>query len=303
MPTRGVGVTDTATGAAVAEVATIERASPDITTTTTADPGAGGTSLAVTARDKFPQAGEFKIRVEAEIMYVTAGHGTGAGSFTVSRGKDGTTAVAHASGVTVAQILAYQQMEPIAASRETTYLGRSATFRTPGRAGTAGQKVFAIHNATGSAVLVNVKKLFVDLAMTVVKAITVLPPVIRVQRFTAVPTNGTALAKVPEDSNLTSNASVTLWQDASADGTSSGTALTITLPASNIVAEIYAPRWITAAGYEPFDRHVFLDNPDDTIILRALQGIAVFLDYTTTGQNPTTDMWLVGIEWEEFRAA
>lgn len=303
MPTRTAGVNDLASGASVVEVEVVERASPDLTTTTTADPGAGGTSLAVTARDKFPQAGQFKMRVEAEVMYVTAGWGIGAGNYTVVRGQDGTTAVAHSTGVIAAQVTAVQRVEPVAASRQTTFLGRAATFRTPGRAGTTGQKVFAIHNATGSGVLINIKKLTVDIAQTVVKAVTVLPPTIRLWRFTAVPTLGTALPKVAEDTSLTSNAAVTLWQDASADGTSSASALTVTLPASNIMAGIFAPRLITAAGAELFDTHTFLEAVDDAITLRALQGVAIFLDYTAAGQNPTTDMWAVGVEWEEFTPA
>lgn len=301
MPTRPVGVADTAPSTTSVEVDTVERPSPDLTTTITADPGSGGTTLAVTANSRFPGTNNYKINVESERMLVTAGAGTN--SWTVTRGIDGTTAVAHSIGVTVNQVVAVQRVEPVAAIRATSYLGRAATFRTPGRAGTAGQKLFAIHNATGSPVLVNIKKITIDVAVTVIKAVTVLPPVLRLQRFTAVPTNGTALPKVPEDTTLTSNSAVTLWQDASADGTSSGTALTVTLPASNIVAEEFAPRLITAVGYEMFDRTVFLEAPDDAVTLRALEGLCLFCDYVLATQNPVTDMYLIGLEWEEFRAA
>lgn len=301
MPSRPVGVADTANAAAIVEVDVVERASPDLTTTTTADPGSGGTTLSVTANSKFPASGQYKIRVEAEVMYVTAGQGTN--SWTVTRGQDGTTAAAHAIGVVVAYVVAVQRVEPVAATRQTSYLGRAATFRMPGRAGTTGHKICALHNSSTSTVLVNVKKITIDLAATVIKAVTVLPPMVRLWRFTAVPTNGTTLPKVPEDTALTSNAQVTLWQDASVDGTSSATALTVTLPASNIMAEAYAPRLITAAGYEPWDRFVFLEAIDDAITLRAGQGVCVFLDYVLATQNPTTDMWSVGLEWEEFTVA
>lgn len=82
-------------------------------TTTTADPGTGGTSLAVTSRTLFPQAGQFTIVVQdsetsktnREIMLVTGGTGAGAGSFTVTRGQEGTAGVAHAIGSYVAQVL------------------------------------------------------------------------------------------------------------------------------------------------------------------------------------------------------
>ncbi len=179
-----------------------------------------------------------------------------------------------------------------------TYTGRVSTFRTPGRAGTTGQKIFALHNATGSTVLVEVRKVAIDLAMTVVKALTVLPPIIRVHRVTVLPTNGTAGAKAPLDTTQTSSASVTVFGDASADGTSSAAALAATIPAGSILSQEYAPRFITAAGYEMFDRAELLE--DRGIILRALEGIVVNLDYTAAGQNPTTDMWTVSCEWAEY---
>ncbi len=182
--------------------------------------------------------------------------------------------------------------------RVISFKGRSSTFRIPGRAGTAGQKIAALHNATGSTVLVNVNRVSVDLAMTVVKAVTVLPPIIRIHRFTAVPTGGTTTPKVTNDTALTSNASVTAWQDASADGTS-GTALAVTIPASQILASEYAPRLITAAGYEMADRIKFFEGEPD-ITLRALEGIVVELVYVLATQNPITDMWIVQIDFDEF---
>ena len=185
--------------------------------------------------------------------------------------------------------------------RVITFLGRGATFRIPGRAGTTGQKIAALHNATGSTVLVNVNRVSVDLAMTAAKAVTVLPPIIRIHRFTAVPTGGTATPKVPMDTALTSNASVTAWQDASADGTSSATALTVTIPASQILTEEFSPRLITAAGYEPADRLTFFEGSPD-LVLRALEGVVVELVYNLATMNPITDMWIVQIDWDEYTA-
>lgn len=182
--------------------------------------------------------------------------------------------------------------------RIVTFRGRGSTFRTPGRAGTTGQKIAALHNATGSTVLVNVNRVSVDLAMTAAKAVTVLPPIIRIHRFTAVPTGGTALPKVGLDTALTSNVSVTAWQDASADGTSSATALTVTIPASNIMTEEFAPRLITAAGYEPADRLTFFEGSPD-LLLRPLEGIVVELVYSLATMNPITDMWIVQFDFDE----
>jgi hypothetical protein len=182
-----------------------------------------------------------------------------------------------------------------------SYSGKAATFRIPGRAGTVGQKLFSIHNATGSTIVAEVHKITIDLVQTVVKAVTVLPPAIRLWKVTVLPTNGTAATKVTEDSSSTaSSASVTVLQDASADGTSSATALTATLPAGTIVSEEFAPRLITAAGYEMFDRTEFMSDPLESVVLRPLEGLVVFADYVLATQNPITDMWLVGCRWEEY---
>lgn len=175
--------------------------------------------------------------------------------------------------------------------------GRAATFVTPGRAA-VGQKILALHNASGSAVLVEVSRITVDLLTTVAKAATVIPPVIRIQRFTVLPTGGTALAKTAQDTSGSSNASVTAWGDASADGTGSATTLTVT--ALGVVAQKWAPRILSAVGYEPVDTAPFFYGEPD-ITLRALEGVCVFLDQATvTTGNPATDRWLAEIDFREY---
>lgn len=183
--------------------------------------------------------------------------------------------------------------------RSYLFQGRSCTFRTPGRAGTAGQKLMSIHNATSSPVFVDVTKVFVDLNCTVIKAVTVLPPLIRLWKVTVLPSNGTSLAKTKIGGTTTSNASVTVLGDASADGTNSGTALTATLPAGTFITQEFAPRLITAAGYEMADRVEFLGG-GECVKLDALEGLVLFLDYTLATQNPTTDMWIAGMEFREY---
>jgi hypothetical protein len=183
------------------------------------------------------------------------------------------------------------------------YSGKVATFRTPGRAGTAGQKIFALHNATGSSVVVNVQKISVSMTATVIKAVTVLPPAIKLWKFTAIPTNGTALTKVSNDSGGTAtSASLTAWGDASVDGTGSATTLTVTLPAGTFAVSQFAPRMITAVGFDNLPLKVLLDTTDGGIVLRPLEGICVFLDYVLATQNPVTDMWTVSAQWEEYVA-
>lgn len=179
-----------------------------------------------------------------------------------------------------------------------TFFGRANTFRTPGRAGTSGQKVFSLFNAVGSGTIITLNHLSVDMYQTVVKAVTVAPPLVRVHRLVVVPTQGTVLTKVSRDSSQdVSNASVTVRGDASADGTSSAVTLVAAPLASSILAQVFAPRLITAAGYEAYDRMEFFEAS----FLRLLpgEGMVVELAYTLATQNPVTDMWIVSADWDE----
>jgi hypothetical protein len=299
MPSRPVGVADAAPAVTGVDVDTVERASPDLTTTITTDPGAAGTTLVVTANAKFPGTNNYKIDVGGERMLVTGGAGTN--SWTVTRGIDGTASVAHAIGTVVSYVVAVQRVEPVQASKQVTYLGRGSTFKTLGRAGTAGQKIFAIFNAAGSTVLVDVDKITIDVMQIAAKVVE--PPAVRAWKIAAVPTNGNAVTKVPEDSLLASNSSVTLWQDSSADNTSSATALAATLPAGTIITEEWAARALTLTGYEQFDKSIFFDGQDEVITLRAGEGICIFLDYTVATANPATDKWTTTVRWIEYTAA
>lgn len=301
MPSQPVYIAESTPASTSSAIEVIERASPERVTTLTADPGSSGTTLAVTSSSaaQWPSTNGFKVRVEREVMLVTAG--AGSNSLTVTRGVDGTTGAAHAIGTVAAQVVGVQRVEPVSGSKQTTYVGRASTFKTLGRAGTAGQKIFAIHNATGSGVLVDVDKITVDVMQTAAKVVE--PPAVRLWKFTAVPTNGSAVTKVPEDSNLASNSSVTLWQDASADNTGSGTTLTVTLPAATVVTQEWAARALTLVGYEQFDKGIYFDGADELFTLRPLEGLCVFLDYTAAVANPVTDKWLVNCRWFEYTAA
>lgn len=62
----------------------------------------GALSLVVLSATAFPTTGNFQIIIEDEIIQVTAVAGT---TFTIVRGREGTTAAAHSSGATVTQVL------------------------------------------------------------------------------------------------------------------------------------------------------------------------------------------------------
>jgi hypothetical protein len=195
--------------------------------------------------------------------------------------------------------MAYQ---PSNREAKATFRGRVSTFRTPGRAGTAGQKLFSLFNPAASGKVAILNQIVVDLYQTVVKAVGTAPPLLRVHQLVAAPTNGTVLTRVPKDTALpVASAVCEARGDASADGTGSGTTLTHAVAngaAATTLTQEFAPRLITAAGYEMFDRTELLEGKE--ITLRAGQGILVFLDYTAAGQNPTTDMWMVGCDWFEY---
>lgn len=183
-------------------------------------------------------------------------------------------------------------------NRLVSFRGRAATFKTPGRAAVS-QKILTLHNASGSTVLVDVNKVRIDLLQTVAKAVTVIVPVMRLYRITVLPTNGTVLTKVPLDTTQASSASVVVTGDSSADNTGSGTTLTATIPAGNILGQSYAPRIITAAGYEMIDTLELLQ--EGTITLRALEGVAIFLeDAVVTTGIPATDKYIAFIDWDEY---
>lgn len=180
--------------------------------------------------------------------------------------------------------------------RIVSYDGRVGSLITPGR-GTVGQKILSLENKTGSGVVVAVQRIKVDLLTTVAKAVTVVPPVVQIVRFTPAASGGTVITKAGLDASQTSDANVVVTGDASAHGTSSGTALTLT--AGAVITQAYAPRCLTAVGYEPIDIAEFFTDVE--LILRANQGMAVFLDQAvvTTG-NPSTDRWIATAAWQEF---
>jgi len=197
---------------------------------------------------------------------------------------------------TVGAATVQEQYVLVQDEKVVTYKGRAGTFRIPGSAAVT-HKLLSVFNAAGSTTIVSVDKIFVDVYMTVVKAATVPPPIIRIHRATVAPTGGTALAKVAMDSALTTNASVTLLQGASVDGTAS--VITHTIAAGTLISQEIAARLITAAGYEPADRVEFLDGSGG-VLLRAGEGLVVEVASIAATSNPATDMWSAGIQWSEF---
>jgi len=75
------------------------------------------TSLTVTDASAFPASGNFRIKIEDELLIVTGVAGT---TFTVTRGAEGTTAATHASGTDVIHLLTKGSLEARVANRFLT---------------------------------------------------------------------------------------------------------------------------------------------------------------------------------------
>ena len=77
----------------------LDEASPS--TSLSAGLDSGGTTLNVASATGFPSAAPFRIKIDSEILLVTAGAGTT--TWTVTRAQDASVAAAHASGAAVKQ--------------------------------------------------------------------------------------------------------------------------------------------------------------------------------------------------------
>lgn len=86
---------------------------------------AAATSLAVISAGTFPAVGDFRIKIDSEVLLVTAVSGS---TFTVTRGADGTTAATHSNGAVVAHIVTAGSLDQ--AFRDAFGLVASAGYPT-----------------------------------------------------------------------------------------------------------------------------------------------------------------------------
>jgi hypothetical protein len=297
MPSLDIGVTDTTQATGIVGIDTVLRPSPDLTTTTTADPGSGGTTLAVTNGSlNFPTGNNFYVRVENEIMFVTAGNQTN--SWTVTRGQRGTTAVAHTTGVTVSLMVAVQRVSPIIEDI-VTFEGMLASFRTLGNAA-APQNIFSIENGAGSTVLLGVKRLRVEMDATAL--LTAVAPEFVTYRQTTLPSAGTTLTKVAVDTALTSNASVIIRGATASDG-GAATAITATASANRMYHQ-FQHRMSSIAGQMIADDYNLIPEAswDNPVILRAGEALLVQV-IGTAASNAATNHYVVKTAFREYKTA
>jgi hypothetical protein len=103
------------------------------TTTTTAARTAGQTTLPVASAAGFPASGTYYVRIDNEVLQVTAGQGTT--SWTVLRGQLGTAAAAHANGAVVTALAndwyaTFSGLPAGAANLKVTYKGKNCSGTT-----------------------------------------------------------------------------------------------------------------------------------------------------------------------------
>jgi hypothetical protein len=283
-------------GAASVGAMTQERPSATIVAALTVDPGTTNPgTFTFTSTAVFTTAfgtGQFKIKVENEIGLAVVASGT---TLTVIRGQDGTTNAAHGIGKTVAALGLVQYVAPIS-SRSVSFCGALASFRTLGNAATP-QNIFSIENAGGSAVILGVSRLTVEMDATA--ALLTVASEFKTSRPTALPTGGTALTKVAIDTALTSSASVVARGATASDG---GAATAITATAGSTMWHQYLLRQQTlVAQYEPTDYSLLpTDIADvDWVIVRAGEALLVQV-VGTAGSNAATNHYVIKCAFFEY---
>jgi hypothetical protein len=92
------------------------------------------TSLDVLSASSFPTSGTFRIRIDDEILKVTAVSGA---TFTVARGQEGTSAASHADVAVVTEVLTMESLDAIRADIHRTglYSARPSASATGGAQG------------------------------------------------------------------------------------------------------------------------------------------------------------------------
>jgi len=180
-------------------------------------------------------------------------------------------------------------------AKTVLYTGSAATFRTVGAAATT-QNLFTIENTAGSAVLVGVRSLVMQLDATAV--LTAVMPLVKTTRI-AIPTGGTTLAKVALDTSQSSVANVIVRGATASDG---GGATAITATPGGIIWQQYGMRVHTAVGQIASPDYPLLPSlvSGSPLVLRPSEALLVQVVAAAGTSNPATNHWFVQCVWEEF---
>lgn len=191
------------------------------------------------------------------------------------------------SGSTVVEQYLLREDERVA-----SFKGSATTFRTPGVTG-SGQNFMTIFNASGSGVLVGVRRLTVQVDY-ITNSLTT--RFFRAITLTTAPTGGVVLGKVAADTTFSSNASVTLRGGSSADGTASA----ITATGINRMGSAGHTHFAAATDLQQSrisDINLMNDGArNDPFILREGEGLVVQL----SDASSTSAHIICNCVWEEF---
>lgn len=173
----------------------------------------------------------------------------------------------------------------------------AATFRIPGNAATT-QTLFTLENTAGSAVVINLRRLLVQMDATAV--LTTFMPLIKTSRATAIPSGGTTISKAQFDTASSSAANVIARGANASDG---GAATVITATPGVVAWQQMAMRLHTAVGQvlAPDNNLLpqLIENTGMEFKLRAGEAIMVQIVAAAGTSNPATNMYFVECAWEE----
>lgn len=176
------------------------------------------------------------------------------------------------------------------------YTGIVTTFRIPGAAATT-QNLFTLENTTGSAVVVTIRRLMLQMDATAV--LTAVMPQFKTSRC-AVPSGGTTITKGTFDSTQTSAANVVARGGASADGTASA----ITATPGTAIWQQFGMRMHTVVGQVlavdcDMLPVLIADTNLPSFKLAANEAIVVHIIAAAGTSNPATNHYVVNCVWTE----
>lgn len=173
----------------------------------------------------------------------------------------------------------------------------TSTWRTLGAAAVT-HNIFTLENTAGSAVVVALRRLSVQLDATAV--LTSVAPTVNLYRTTALPTGGTVLAKTMFDTNETSAANV-VARSATASNGGAATAITATPVAGTAAWGQFTMRIATAVGQIVMDDQSLVPTlaQDTPMLIRPGQAILAQVVASVATSNPVTNHWVINALWEE----
>jgi|GEM_PF-2337515 len=146
-----------------------------------------------------------------------------------------------------------------------------ASWRTVASAATP-HNLLSIENTTGSAVLVAVRELAVEIQVNAVTAMLVASD-IKLFRGTTVPTGGTTLTQHQLDTSDTVSPANVVIRGATASDGGAATGITYALPATNAMYAQAVPKILTGVGVFVTADQRFIQRDEDPLILRAAQSL------------------------------